>query len=78
MIKIVTVAPLVCFLPFSWNQLPESPRWLVSKARTKEASKILAKIAETNGVKPPADLTPRLQKIAKANKETSLGYLRWI
>ena len=77
LIKIVSVAPLV-FLLFSWTLLPESPRWLISKARTKEASKILTKIAETNGVRPPADLTPRLQKIAEANKETSLGYLRWI
>merc|ERR1712001_291451 len=74
LIKIVSVAPLV-FLLFSWTLLPESPRWLISKARTKEASKILTKIAETNGVRPPADLTPRLQKIAEANKETSLGYL---
>merc|ERR1711994_813577 len=32
-------------------------------------------IAETNGVTPPPDLTPRLQKMAEANKETSLGYL---
>ena len=75
LIKIVSVAPLV-FLLFSWKLLPESPRWLISKSRTKEASKILTKIAETNGVRPPADLTPRLQKIAEANKETSLGYLR--
>jgi len=74
LIKIVSVAPLV-FLLFSWKMLPESPRWLISKSRTKEASKILTKIAETNGVRPPADLTPRLQKIAEANKETSLGYL---
>ena len=76
LIKIVSVAPLV-FLLFSWKMLPESPRWLISKSRTKEASKILTKIAETNGVRPPADLTPRLQKIAEANKETSLGYLRY-
>ena len=75
LIKIVSVAPLV-FLLFSWKMLPESPRWLISKSRTKEASKILTKIAETNGVRPPADLTPRLEKIAEANKETSLGYLR--
>ena len=76
LIKIVSVAPLV-FLLFSWTLLPESPRWLISKSRTKEASKILTKIAETNGVTPPPDLTPRLQKMAEANKETSLGYLRW-
>ena len=76
LIKIVSVAPLV-FLLFSWTLLPESPRWLISKSRTKEASKILTKIAETNGVRPPPDLTPRLQKMAEANKETSLGYLRW-
>merc|ERR1719220_900063 len=54
LIKIVSVAPLV-FLLFSWKMLPESPRWLISKSRTKEASKILTKIAETNGVTPPPD-----------------------
>ena len=73
MIKIVSVAPLALLL-FTCTLLPESPRWLINKSRTKEASKILIKIAETNGVVAPADLTSRIEKIAAANKETSMGY----
>jgi OCT family organic cation transporter-like MFS transporter 4/5 len=68
------VAPLVLLL-FSWKLLPESPRWLISKSKTKEATAILRTIAESNGVTPPADLGSRVEKIALANKETSLGYL---
>jgi len=73
MIKIISVSPLV-FLLFTWTFLPESPRWLISKSRTKEATAILTKIAETNGVRPPSDLESRVEKVAEANKETSLGY----
>lgn len=73
-IKIVSVAPLVLLL-FSWKMLPESPRWLISKSKTKEATVILRGIAESNGVSPPADLGSRVEKIALANQETSLGYL---
>ena len=74
LIKIISVAPLV-FLLFTWTMLPESPRWLISKSRTKEATKILSRIAETNGVVPPADLGSRLEKIALANDEKAMGYL---
>ena len=55
--------------------LPESPRWLISKSRTTEATKILSRIAETNNVVPPADLGSRLEKIALANEEKAMGYL---
>jgi len=74
LIKIVSVAPLAILL-FTWTILPESPRWLISKSRTKEAVKILKRISQTNKVTPPKDLEMRLEKIAAANKETSLGYL---
>jgi len=73
-LKIVSVVPLV-FLFFTWNLLPESPRWLVSKGKTKEATQILKKIAETNNVTPPADLAARVEKLSASNKEESLGYL---
>ena len=55
--------------------LPESPRWLVTKGKTKEAVKILVKIAETNGVRPPADLKVRIEKLSMDTKEDSMGYL---
>jgi len=74
LIKVVSVAPLA-FLFFTWTLLPESPRWLVSKGRTKEATAILRKIAETNNVIPPADLAARVEKLAESQKEHSMGYL---
>ena len=73
-IKVVSVAPLALFF-FTWRMLPESPRWLVTKGRTQDAVDILTKIAETNNVRPPADLKVRVEKLSAATKEESLGYL---
>jgi len=36
--------------------MPESPRWLISKGRYKEASKIVEKIAKVNKVQLPDDV----------------------
>ena len=72
--KIVSVAPLALFF-FSWQMLPESPRWLISKGRTQEAVVIMKKIAETNSVAAPADLESRLAKLSAATQEKSLGYI---
>lgn len=73
-LKVVSVVPLA-FLFFTWKLLPESPRWLVSKGRTKEATSILKKIAETNDVIPPPDLGARVEKLSESTKEQSMGYL---
>ena len=72
--KVVSVAPLALFF-FSWTLLPESPRWLISKGRTKEAGVIMRKIAETNKVPAPPDLASRLAKLSAATQEQSLGYI---
>ena len=72
-IKVVSCTPLA-FLFFTWTLLPESPRWLVSKGRTKEATAILRKMAETNNVIPPADLAARVEKLSESTKEQSMGY----
>ncbi|GBM66632.1 Solute carrier family 22 member 1 [Araneus ventricosus] len=41
----------VCFLPFlvAYKVMPESPRWLASRGRTKKLEKVLMKAAAVNG-----------------------------
>ncbi|GBM66639.1 Organic cation transporter protein [Araneus ventricosus] len=41
----------VCFLPFlvAYKVMPESPRWLASRGRTKKLEKVLIKAAAVNG-----------------------------
>ena len=69
------MAPLFIFF-VSWKLIPESPRWLLCKSRTKEAAAILTKIATTNGVDAPDDLEARLEILAKRQGSTSTyGFL---
>ena len=69
------MAPLFIFF-VSWKLIPESPRWLVCKSRTKEAAAILTKIATSNGVDTPDDLEARLEILAKRQGSTSIyGFL---
>ena len=73
-IKIASVIPLFVFF-VSWRLVPESPRWLVCKSRTKEAAEILMKIATTNGAEVPDDLEVRLETIAeRKGRTTSYGF----
>lgn len=58
---------LASSLPFTlyflyWFVLPESPRWLIAKSKFSEASKILKKLAETNGKEFPASFTQQLKQ----------------
>ena len=69
------MAPLFIFF-VSWKLIPESPRWLVCKSRTKEAAAILTKIATTNGVDAPDDLEARLEILAKRQGSITIyGFL---
>ncbi|CAL1273866.1 unnamed protein product [Larinioides sclopetarius] len=60
-IQIALTAPCVILL-FTWWILPESPRWLMSKGRVEEATKVLNKAAKTNGKK-LADIDTKLKKM---------------
>ncbi|XP_038075652.1 organic cation transporter protein-like [Patiria miniata] len=48
---------------------PESPRWLITKGRYKEAAKIIEKIAKVNGTEAPEDLLDKLSEDSKENKK---------
>ncbi|KAK6169539.1 hypothetical protein SNE40_020577 [Patella caerulea] len=54
-LQLAVSIPIVFLLSFYWI-VPESPRWLISKGKTKKAEKILRKAAEVNKVKLPVNL----------------------
>ena len=71
-IKIASVIPLFVFF-VSWKLIPESPRWLVCKSRTKEAAEILTKIAAINSIDVPGNLKARLERLS-ARKGSRSSY----
>ena len=75
-IKIASVIPLFVFF-VSWKLIPESPRWLVCKSRTKEATEILTRIATTNSADVPGDLEASLQRMTarKGSQSSCDGFL---
>ena len=60
-----------------WKFVPESPRWLLSRAnRVNEAAAIFQNMARTNKQPVPKDLVPRLEVISeKIMSEKSYGYI---
>ncbi|XP_049529176.1 LOW QUALITY PROTEIN: organic cation transporter protein-like [Dermacentor silvarum] len=48
-----------------WKLLPESPRWLLSRDRFSEATRVLTRVAKTNGVCPPKSLANDLERVQR-------------
>uniref|UniRef100_V5HJW2 Putative organic cation transporter 1-like protein n=2 Tax=Ixodes ricinus TaxID=34613 RepID=V5HJW2_IXORI len=58
----ITAGGTIPFILY-WKFLTESPRWLLSQNRIAEASAVLRNIAAKNGVRPPADLDSKLERV---------------
>lgn len=73
-LKIVCTLPML-FVFLCWKIIPESPRWLVTQGRLKDAREVMVKIAETNKAEVPEDMNKKLQNVIDENNETAYGYL---
>ncbi|XP_071957018.1 organic cation transporter protein-like [Antedon mediterranea] len=68
-LQLVASIPVVLFL-LTYPFVPESPRWLVSQRRYKEATDILKKMAKTNGTDLPPEFSDpvELEKLVRINE----------
>ena len=67
-LQLASAAIAMLLLPGVWL-LPESPRWLATRGRAKEAAAGLHKIARINGNVLPPDITERLERLSLATPE---------
>ena len=54
---------------FSWFLLPESPRYLISKGKVAQVTKVLEKAAKRNGVKLSAEVMAGKKDLEEEKKE---------
>ena len=67
-LQLACAATALSLLPGVWL-LPESPRWLATRGRAKEAAAGLHKIARINGNVLPPDITERLERLSLVDPE---------
>lgn len=73
-LSLATSVPFFLYF-FYWFVLPESPRWLLSKGKFENASKILEKLAKVNGKEFPISFKQQLKQrmmLKRTRSEESL------
>lgn len=76
LLGLITTLPFFVMILFCWF-LPESPRWLLSRGRVDQCSRLMTNIAARNGKKVPDSMEEKLQGIATAHEsEKNYGALQ--
>ncbi|GAB6023620.1 hypothetical protein CHUAL_008388 [Chamberlinius hualienensis] len=77
-LQVTISAPYVLFLLYFWA-IPDSPRWMLSNGKVKEAEKILTKFAKSNGKTLTKEMLGDFQPDESSNSSaTEVENLTWI